>query len=432
MSDTVIQVSHLSKRFRLGAAAQGPRTASGWLKSMLLHPVRQFRQLRGKVDEAHDFWALKDLSFDVAKGEVLGVIGRNGAGKSTLLKILSRITPPTEGEVKFRGRLASLLEVGTGFHEELTGRENVFMNGMILGMTRAEVRSKFDAIVDFAGVEKFIDTPTKRYSSGMKVRLGFAVAAHLDADILLIDEVLSVGDADFQRRSIKKMREIARSGRTIFLVSHNLSTLMDLSTRALVMEHGQNRFEGSPAEAVEFYLKSSFRESDDDLTHWIRPSWVSSPPPIQFISVRMAVLDRDLTADDPIELTFGIQAHQDVADVDIRVFISDSEGRRLVTCCSADTRTFLKQSAGDRTRVKFRIERSYLSAGAYAISFSAVVGTTQPLDYIENGLRFQVMPSTKDLFGVFHAQRQSLGLRLESTLKVLQEEASVKSAVPNE
>jgi lipopolysaccharide transport system ATP-binding protein len=203
------------------------------------------------------FWALDNVSFEVKEGEVLGIIGRNGAGKSTLLKILSQVTAPTSGEIKIRGRIASLLEVGTGFHPELTGRENIFLNGAILGMTKAEIRRNLDEIIDFSGIEEFIDTPVKRYSSGMYVRLAFAVAAHLEPEILILDEVLAVGDAQFQKKCLGKMGEVSRAGRTVLFVSHNMAALSSLCSRALLLESGRKRMEGATEQVVNGYIKAT-------------------------------------------------------------------------------------------------------------------------------------------------------------------------------
>jgi lipopolysaccharide transport system ATP-binding protein len=260
MSDTVISVEHLSKRYRLGVINTG--TFKDDLKVW-------FAQTRGKpnplskVGEAdygnrdgNILWALKDINFTVQRGEALGIIGRNGAGKSTLLKILSRVTTPTEGHVHVKGRIASLLEVGTGFHPELTGRENIYLNGAIMGMDRAEVTRKFDEIVDFSGVEKFIDTPVKRYSSGMYVRLAFAVAAHLEPDILIVDEVLAVGDAEFQKKCLGKMGDVAHEGRTVIFVSHNMASIRMLCKKGIWINHGSLAFEGDTDITISTYLDS--------------------------------------------------------------------------------------------------------------------------------------------------------------------------------
>lgn len=241
----VIEVKNISKTYAIGTAA----------KDSIIDSVRAL--FKSKTQSKSTFNALTDISFDVKQGEVVGIIGKNGAGKSTLLKVLSRITEPSSGEIIMRGRVASLLEVGTGFHPELSGRENIFLNGSILGMTRAEIKSKFDEIVAFSGVEKFIDTPVKHYSSGMYVRLAFSVAAHLEPEILIIDEVLAVGDAEFQKKCLGKMKDVAVQGRTVLFVSHNMAAVKSLCTRSLVIESGQLVYEGSSEEAVDYYLKKS-------------------------------------------------------------------------------------------------------------------------------------------------------------------------------
>jgi homopolymeric O-antigen transport system ATP-binding protein len=238
MSSTVIKVEGLGKEYVISGRERSNETFREMLTSSLSAPIRRLRKLRGEVAPEERYWALKDVSFEVKRGEVLGIIGRNGAGKSTLLKILSRITEPSEGRVSIKGRVASLLEVGTGFHPELTGRENIYLNGAILGMTQAEIGRKFDEIVDFSGVEKFIDTPVKHYSSGMHVRLAFAVAAQLDPEILLVDEVLAVGDAEFQKKCLGKMSEVATQGRTVLFVSHNMNAVERLCQRVLCLEGG--------------------------------------------------------------------------------------------------------------------------------------------------------------------------------------------------
>lgn len=264
MSNVVIKVENLGKQYRLGSVGTG--TISHDLN-------RWWAKARGKEDpylkvgEANDrskkgssdlVWALKDINFEVKQGEVLGIIGRNGAGKSTLLKILSRVTGPTTGDIKVKGRIASLLEVGTGFHPELTGRENIFLNGAILGMSKMEIKSKFDEIVDFSGVERYIDTPVKRYSSGMYVRLAFAVAAHLEPEILIVDEVLAVGDAEFQKKCLGKMKDVSGQGRTVLFVSHNMAAVKGLCKKGIVLENGGMKFLGEAEEAINFYTRSGY------------------------------------------------------------------------------------------------------------------------------------------------------------------------------
>lgn len=275
MSDVILKAENISKQYRLGTVGTGT----------LSHDLnRWWHQLRGKEDPytkvgtvndrsqkaTEDYvWAIKDISFEVKRGEVLGIIGKNGAGKSTLLKILSRVTGPTTGSIKTRGRIASLLEVGTGFHPELTGRENVFLNGAILGMTKAEVNEKLEEIISFSGCEMYIDTPVKRYSSGMRVRLAFAVAAHLEPEILVIDEVLAVGDAEFQKKAIGKMQDISQGqGRTVLFVSHNMASVKSLCTRAIVLENGSSVFEGTTDESVSYYLSLGNDKGADYLRYF--------------------------------------------------------------------------------------------------------------------------------------------------------------------
>jgi lipopolysaccharide transport system ATP-binding protein len=286
MSDIVIKVENLSKQYQLGQVGTG---------TLRRDFERWFARIRGKEDPtlkigqenvlsatrpvpyalspapSEFVWALRDINFEVRQGEVLGIIGKNGAGKSTLLKILSQVTSPTTGQVKVKGRIASLLEIGTGFHPDLTGRENIFLNGAILGMTKNEIRRKFDEIVDFSGVERYIDTPVKRYSSGMYVRLAFAVAAHLEPEILVIDEVLAVGDAEFQKKALGKMQEVSsKNGRTVLFVSHNMTAVKNLCTGSMVLSNGDVSFFGGTGEGIDYYLNVNKRINDYDLDEKIR------------------------------------------------------------------------------------------------------------------------------------------------------------------
>lgn len=252
MSDIAIKVENVSKLYHIGAKR------SGSLRETLAHSFNKLIGKKDAIDKAEEFWALKDVNFEIKKGDAVGIIGKNGAGKSTLLKILSRITEPTTGKITINGRVASLLEVGTGFHQELTGRENIFMNGAILGMKQAEIKRKFDEIVDFSGVEKFIDTPVKHYSSGMYVRLAFAVAAHLEPEVLIIDEVLAVGDAEFQKKCLGKMDDVAKKqGRTVLFVSHQLGMVRTLCNKGVLLKSGKLAFEGSASDVIDKYLHSS-------------------------------------------------------------------------------------------------------------------------------------------------------------------------------
>ena len=274
MKDIILKAENISKQYRLGQVGTGT----------MAHDLnRWWHQVRGKenpylkIGDTNDrsakgtsdyVWALQDINFKVERGEILGIIGRNGAGKSTLLKILSRVTSPTTGSVKFGGRVASLLEVGTGFNGDMTGRENIYLNGAILGMTKKEITSKLDAIIDFSGCERYIDTPVKRYSSGMTVRLAFAVAAFLEPEILIVDEVLAVGDAEFQKKALGKMQDISRQGvRTVLFVSHNMAAVKSLCTRGIVLEHGKVVFEGGIDESVDYYSKFSIEKLEVESVH---------------------------------------------------------------------------------------------------------------------------------------------------------------------
>jgi len=328
---TVISVRGLGKRYELGETF-----SSNTFRDALASGARRLFRKKPKArvkSGPRDFWALKDVSFDVAEGEVLGIIGANGAGKSTLLKILSQITEPTEGEYRVRGRVAALLEVGTGFHPELSGRENVFMNGAILGMTQAEIRRKFDEIVAFAGVEQFIDTPVKRYSSGMLVRLGFAVAAHLEPEILVIDEVLAVGDAEFQKRCLKKMDDVSLSGRTVLFVSHSMAAVEALCSRALVLGAGRVSIDGSVAEAIEAYQSTVDAPSYDvDLTE--HPARTIGREPVL---TRLRVLNaqnevaRTLVVGKPATFAVGLSPSRRLAGTVVGLHFYSSLGQRVMT-----------------------------------------------------------------------------------------------------
>jgi len=261
----ILEIRNLSKLYRLGRHLNHTETFRELIQRTVTAPLQAIRgkKAAGPKPKDEDFWALRDLTLDVNEGDVIGIIGRNGAGKSTLLKLVSRITDPTEGSIVVRGRMASLLEVGTGFHPELTGRENIFLNGAILGMRKTEIVSKFDEIVAFAEVEKFLDTPVKHYSSGMYVRLAFAVAAHLNPEILIVDEVLAVGDIAFQKKCLGKMQDVSRGGRTVLFVSHNMAAVENLCQRGIVLDHGKLVFEGSSKEAIHHYLNGLSGQRDD-------------------------------------------------------------------------------------------------------------------------------------------------------------------------
>ena len=314
MSEVVIAVENLSKRYLIEhtSGSQGYKRYTT-LRDVIGHELRNFARkaleaARGpktsQAREIEEFWALKDVSFQVKQGEVLGIIGRNGAGKSTLLKILSRITDPTKGRIRLRGRVGSLLEVGTGFHPELTGRENIFLNGAILGMARREISKKFDEIVAFAGVERFLDTPVKRYSSGMHVRLAFAVAAHLEPEILVVDEVLAVGDSEFQRKCLGKMDEVSRKeGRTILFVSHNLAAVAEMADRALLLESGSIILDSTVSETISTYLSKGSKKAS-----YIRPlAQGGISPHISRVEVSTSDSNGVQRFGEPLEVRFWIE-----------------------------------------------------------------------------------------------------------------------------
>ena len=317
-------------------------------------------------------WALDDISFDIHHGEAVGIIGHNGAGKSTLLKLLARITEPTRGQATIYGRVASLLEVGTGFHPELTGRENIFMNGSILGMRRAEIDRHFDEIVDFSGVEKFIDTPVKRYSSGMQMRLAFSVAAHLQPEILIVDEVLAVGDVQFQKKCMGKMGDVSRSGRTVLFVSHNMAAVRQLTTRCLLLRGGKVVFDGEPARAIELYSESMSNtfSQGSDLMDWPRVL------PIQDRVVAFKTLKFQRTVpvfqgDEPVAFSAVLKAREPVSDVRISGTIFHAEGYPIGSFFSAATANFVE---GDEERTySLQLENLRLAPGHY--SFGLATGT---------------------------------------------------------
>jgi lipopolysaccharide transport system ATP-binding protein len=380
---SAIRVEGLGKEYVIGGRAMANENLRDLLASSVAAPFRRFRKLRGDVEPEERFWALKDVSFEVGEGEVVGIIGRNGAGKSTLLKILSRITAPTKGRVEIRGRVASLLEVGTGFNPELTGRENIYLNGTILGMSRAEINRKFDEIVDFAGVDKFLDTPVKRYSSGMAVRLAFAVAAHLEPEILLVDEVLAVGDAEFQKKSLGRMRETSKSGRTVFLVSHNMSAIRSLCDKGILLDAGRLlRFDATEA------VLTNYLGSDQLIGVFERRLSRSRISPT---IVRAAILDKQYNRDAPaLCLALDIWADKKT-DVAIDVRLKDQFGTPLAygTLGSLTPERPVKLAAGTN-KVHLRVRLSGLALGSYLVSLDLNDPNIRYIDRIEDCLRFQL------------------------------------------
>lgn len=374
-SELAIQAVGLGKEYSIG-----PRERYQSLRDVITDAARApFSRRSGKAHQT--IWALRDASFDLMRGEVLGVIGRNGAGKSTLLKLLSRITEPTEGFADIRGRVGALLEVGTGFHPELTGRENIFLNGAILGMTRAEIVRKFDEIVAFANVEKFIDTPVKHYSSGMRVRLAFAVAAHLEPEILVVDEVLAVGDHEFQKKCLGKMGEVGRSGRTVLLVSHNMPSVLNLCTRAILLDGGRIVASGNPSEIVKTYL-SSVKSAEGEVI-WDNPETAPGNDVVRLSSVSIRqpddptfTADVDISKDVLVEVTYWNLC--DGARLYPAIWLKDQLGTFVLSSSNHRSISFGKDPWDDRPhpvglyRSVCRIPGNFLNEGMYSIA--AIVG----------------------------------------------------------
>ena len=421
MSDIAIRVENLGKQYRLGESVRYRTLRESlenslsalWGRRAVANGSSNGHSGNGRSDE-QTLWALKDVSFEVPRGTVLGIIGRNGAGKSTLLKILSRITEPTTGEVEIHGRVGSLLEVGTGFHPELTGRENVYVNGAILGMSRAEIKRKFDEIVEFAGVEKFLDTPVKRYSSGMQVRLAFAVAAHLEPEILIVDEVLAVGDAEFQRKCLGKMRDVVHVGRTVLFVSHNLSAIQQLCSRSILMNRGCIIFDGEARTTCEQYVAQCRRPPSSE--HLGRRSLLDCPRIPPHIPIIASVELRDSTGrlTDAVALgkplTVSITCHnmQAFPGAQVGVMISNSFGQRL---CSSNTALSPETRKPPRTaasRYTLTIPAVYLLAGEYSIELSVAQQGACTLDRIAPAIEFSVIDS--DLYGTGYRVPQSFGV----------------------
>ena len=384
-----ISVTNLGKMYRL--SHQGKRTDSfrEAITSSLMSPLRRLRQIRGTDETMEEFWALKDVSFDVQPGEVVGIIGRNGAGKSTLLKILSRIVEPTTGEIRLRGRVASLLEVGTGFHPELTGRENIYLNGSVLGMKKREIDRKFDEIVDFAEVEKFLDTPVKRYSSGMYVRLAFAVAAYLDPEILIVDEVLAVGDAEFQKKCLGKMKEVATgTGRTVLFVSHNMAAIESLCDSAVLLSHGIIEANGMVDAIVEKYCQSTATslfnhvvpKKPDGASVWIRSATIMSPSSNSDV-FRMG---------DDLLLKVEFGADPPLRDPKLGWVMTDEKGYRILCANNRYQRSDRFEDAVSCGTIECKLGAIPLMPGRYACSIY-LGNSSQDTHVIQDAVGFEII-----------------------------------------
>jgi lipopolysaccharide transport system ATP-binding protein len=410
---TVIKFEDISKQYRLGLVST----------KTIQHDFNRWWQtsVRGKEDpylkigevndrstkgESEYVWALRDISFDVEQGGVLGIIGKNGAGKSTLLKILSKVTSPTIGSIKAKGRIASLLEVGTGFHGEMTGRENIYLNGAVLGMTKTEINRKLDEIVDFSGVERYLDTPVKRYSSGMTVRLGFAVAAHLDPEILVVDEVLAVGDAEFQKKAIGKMQDVARGeGRTVLFVSHNMGAVRNLCKTGIVLKDGSIDYVGTANECVDYYI--TMNKTDDVVSRKIDDSmrqYKDKSLNVQFLSVQFLKQKNRFATDEAIEFVFEVFGNRNIEAFRLNATVYTMDDTAVG---SVSNTNFFSIKAGEIKRLKFALVNHNLAVGEYYVSFSLGSGNfaTGQTDYdiIRQVLSFKINKYETDN-NIFFAQ----------------------------
>ena len=388
-----IRVEDLGKRYRIGGLPSGYRT----LRDALASSLRRLRR-REPSPSTDTIWALRHINFNVERGKVLGIVGRNGAGKSTLLKLLSRVTNPTEGKAEIYGRVGSLLEVGTGFHPELTGRENIYLNGAILGMKRAEIERKFDEIVDFAEVRKFIDTPVKRYSSGMYLRLAFGVAAHLEPEILVVDEVLAVGDAEFQRKCLGKMSDVAHEGRTVLFVSHNMSAILRLTEETIVLDKGKIVMRGPTPEAVDFYMTSEMARSGE--RRWEPGNDYQTNNPFHPLAIRVLdsqgrVADRVLSSED-FSVEFEYELQEELTGLRVGMYLATSRGEQVFTSFDTDnpeTYERLTERRKGHYLSRCRIPRDLLNGGVFVLGVNASSFRIRSYFTDEHALTFTVDPT---------------------------------------
>jgi len=406
MKEIILKAENISKQYRLGLVGTGS----------LVHDLnRVWHRIIGKEDPylkvggvndrsqkaTEDYvWALNDINFEVEKGEVLGIIGKNGAGKSTLLKLLSRVTSPTTGVIKTRGRIASLLEVGTGFHPELTGRENIYLNGAILGMTKAEITAKIDEIIEFSGCELYIDTPTKRYSSGMTVRLAFAVAAHLEPDILVIDEVLAVGDAEFQKKAIGKMQEISRGdGRTVLFVSHNMAAVKSLCTKAIVIDNGYMVFEGDTDAAIDHYLKLCTSMGSIRNTAYFLEEEATGTGIIRPISIIAKAVDKRpdefMEFSDAIEVSIVFEKIDRAEQVDTTIQLKDANGNYVLTSGSGLSENFTNVGMSSVLEHVVSFPSKFFSSEEFFINVLFVRNKKEVIRKLDDVISFQVLENKR-------------------------------------
>ena len=405
---TAIEFDHVGKQYRLGLVSTKTLShdLNRWWQTEILKKEDPYLKIgsvndRSKAADSEYVWALRDIDFKVEQGDVVGIIGKNGAGKSTLLKLLSKVTGPTVGTIRARGRIGALLEVGTGFHPEMTGRENIFMNGAILGMNKSEVSSKIDEIIEFSGCERYIDTPVKRYSSGMKVRLGFAVAAHLDPEILVVDEVLAVGDAEFQKKAIGKMREVSRGeGRTVLFVSHNMASIKKLCKSGILLENGQIAFQGNVSDTVATYLSSSDYEDNESpatrihtLNHSIRIDSVQASDAvngyIRFIGNEKKTVEFSITGETEINL-----------NVSVEVFLYDSNDILVATYSPIQWNGKVEHIETGRFEIRDAFDLpDMLTSGIYSISILLSQMNIEHLARIDNVAHIKVEEFSSPLTG---------------------------------
>ena len=389
--NTVIKVEGLSKQYILNKSA-GPK--SDTLYGSFLNGLRNVKNLAVKA-QTEEFWALKDVSFEIEKGDRVGIIGRNGAGKSTLLKILSRITPPTKGRVEYVGRMASLLEVGTGFHGDLSGRENIYLNGSILGMTKHEIDRKFDEIVAFSEIEKFIDTPVKRYSSGMYVRLAFAVAAHLEPDILIVDEVLAVGDASFQKKCLGKMNDVSKSdGRTILFVSHNMGQVASLCNKGILLNKGCVEDKGEINKIINHYFNSNNLENDSSFEFQESSSKEFFVKKISICN-QLGQCNLNFAHDEPVIINIEVKANSILKDVVLGVILYDSSDKRIFTSQLSISDKF---SDSNNTVFKLKLPHTFLIPNSYHFTVAIHIPNIQVIDELPNVGKFEIYDNGSEFY----------------------------------
>jgi lipopolysaccharide transport system ATP-binding protein len=394
MSELAVRCVDLGKKYRIGRLQPRYDTLRDSIMRGAKAAARAALGRRAQVHASEELWALRDVSMEIRQGEVVGIIGRNGAGKSTLLKILSRITEPTLGMAEVRGRVGSLLEVGTGFHPELTGRENIYLNGSLLGMPRSDITRKFDRIVEFAELERFIDTPVKHYSSGMYMRLAFSVAAHLEPDVLVIDEVLAVGDSEFQKKCLGRMDQVSREGRTVLFVSHNMNAVQRLCTRCVLLEQGRVAAAGSTRDVLARYLASGSSALEPGSWIGLDDALRTGSGAARYVALRYSSLNSVAGflpyQEGPLELTLAIESDRDRAHSSIAAFVLDQHGTKLI---NADTDTLGGEIHLHRGRSywQLRIDRLYLKPGIYVLGLWLADRFGDVFDRIESALQLEVV-----------------------------------------